>query len=94
MSTSTASGDTYTVKEFSRKSALLLVGLFGWAALAVALFILTAPPLMIAMTRHNPREWPRIYQPLARGFQCDWTRPLFTWYFDTVWRADTEIRGE
>ena len=68
--------------------------LLGGLAIALALYILTAPPLMIALTRHNPRTWPGIYQPLAAGFQCDWTRPIFSWYFDSVWKADTESRGE
>ncbi|MEI7731735.1 MAG: hypothetical protein WCO56_19340 [Verrucomicrobiota bacterium] len=67
---------------------------FGFAIIIAVLYVLTAPPIMKAMTRQNPREWPRFYQPLARGFQCDLTRPLFSWYFDNVWGADTEIRGE
>ena len=62
--------------------------------LGVILYLLTAPPLMMAMTRHSPREWPRFYDPVKYGFWCDSTRPLFNWYFDTVWGADTEIRGE
>jgi hypothetical protein len=74
-----------------------LVRVFGKvlcvAVLAVVLYVLTAPPLILLMTRKNPREWPRLYEPLVPGFQCDWSRPVFEWYFDTVWRADMEMRG-
>ena len=71
-----------------------LTRITGSLMLGLVLYVLTAPPLMMMMTRQNPREWPCIYNPLVVGFQCDWTRPLFSWYFDTVWGADTEIRGE
>jgi hypothetical protein len=85
---------THTMSQSAEERPGILPFIIGLPILAVVLYVLTAPPLMIAMTRHNPREWPRIYQPLAYGFQCDWTQPLFSWYFDTVWVADTEIRGE
>jgi hypothetical protein len=82
------------VSEPARWAVSLWVRLVYGAALLGVLYVLTAPPLMMATTRQAPREWPRLYKPLAIGFQCNWTRPLFSWYFDTVWGADTEIRGE
>ena len=79
--------------DFLRPAAAFFAKLM-WAALMVGLlYELTAPPLMMVMTRQNPREWPRIYEPLVPGFQCQWTRPFFSWYFDSLWRADTEMRG-
>ena len=77
-----------------RSPAVFLARLLCVALAACALYILTAPPLMMAMTRNAPREWPGLYRPLIPGFQCQWTAPFFNWYFDRVWGADTEIRGE
>jgi len=76
-----------------KQSAAFFVSLICVAVLAVVFCFLTAPPLMIAMTRENPREWPRIYEPLVPGFWCKWTRPIFVWYFDDLWKAGTEYRG-
>jgi hypothetical protein len=80
--------------QFVSPALALLRRFAAGIAILIALYILSAPPFMIAMTRHNPREWPRIYEPLAAGFWCSWTRPIFVWYFDDLWKADTEIRGE
>lgn len=77
-----------------KKTVKILASLVGAILLAVMLYMVTAPPIMMTMTRHNPREWPRVYAPLKYGFWCNWTRPMFCWYFDTVWGADTEMRGE
>ena len=77
-----------------RRAIEIAAQLLCVVGLAIFLSVLTAPPLMVAMTRQNPREWPRVYAPLAVGFQCDWTRPVFLWYFDNLWKADTESRGE
>ena len=76
-----------------KHAAAFFVRLLCVAVLAVVFYFLTAPPLMITMTRKNQREWPRIYEPLVPGFWCKWTRPIFVWYFDDLWKADTESRG-
>ena len=80
--------------DFFSHAAQFLAKLLGAVTLVLFLYFLSAPPLMLLLTRNNPREWPRIYQPLVPGFWCEWTRPLFVWYFDRLWKADTEIRGE
>jgi hypothetical protein len=83
------------MKNLFKDPVALIEKLLAAALLVALLYVLTAPPLMKAMTRHNPRgEWPWIYRPLMAGFWCDWTRPVFSWYFDRLWQADTELLGE
>jgi hypothetical protein len=82
------------VSVFFSHAVTFFVRLLWAAVLAAALYVLTAPPLIIALTRKNPREWPRICEPLVPGFWCQWTRPIFVWYFDDLWQAETESRGE
>jgi|APCry1669188970_1035186.scaffolds.fasta_scaffold43139_2 hypothetical protein len=83
------------MNDLLRFAGWTLVKLLGAVALAFLVYLVTAPPLMILMTRKNPRgEWPWVYRPLVAGFQCDWTRPAFSWYFDKLWKADTELLGE
>lgn len=53
------------MNDFFGHAAAFFARLLCGIALAVVLYILTAPPLMIAMIRKNPRERPRIYEPLV-----------------------------
>ncbi len=60
--------ESNTMIDFFKHPAAFFAKLLCAVVVAGILYVLTAPPLMIAMTRKNPREWPRIYEPLVPGF--------------------------
>src|SRR5712692_3961632 len=71
---------------------------FGRAAAVLALlfciYLLTAPPVMMAIVRQQGRaSFPTIYRPILRVIERDYNGPLL-WYFNDVWHSDVILFGE
>ena len=63
-------------------------------AAAFLLYVLTAPPLMMAIARQQgSASFPAVYQPIVRVIESDFNGPLL-WYFNDVWHSEIILIGE
>lgn len=65
---------------------------FACLAIVVALYVLTAPPIIKADIKAKIRQgqhfhWPPFYAPMLLGLESDSPviHGLFKWYFNSVW---------
>lgn len=60
----------------------------------LALYFLTAPPIMTAMVRHSGTvSFPALYWPIIRLIESDFNGPVL-WYFNDVWKCEVAVIGE
>ena len=63
-------------------------------AVIVALYFLTAPPIMTAIVKNSGGvSFPAAYQPIMRLIESDFNGPVL-WYFNDVWDCGIALIGD